>query len=82
LPHDAAKRAARHRTDAGSMEGMGAPECADIYVPPTRPADKLSSGDLARIPAGRRKWRIRPGPGLLVPKSTRQLHRSIRRIGR
>ena len=79
---DAGKRAVRRRIDAKSIGEVGARERADIYAPPTRPADRLSSGGLARIPGGRRKRRIRLGPGLLVPKSTRQLRRSIRRIGR
>jgi hypothetical protein len=84
LRQAAAKQANSRRgdADAGSIEEMGALECADIYAPPTKPADKLSAGDLARIPAGRRKRRIRPGLSFLLPKSIRQLHRSIRRIGR
>jgi hypothetical protein len=84
LRQAAAKQATcrRRDADAGSIEEMGVLECADIYAPPTKPADKLSAGDLARIPAGRRKRRIRPGQSCPLPKSIRQLHRSIRRIGR
>jgi hypothetical protein len=84
LRQAAAKQAACRRSDADAafIEEMGVLECADIYAPPTKPADKLSAGDLARIPAGRRKRRIRPGQRCLLPKSIRQLHKSIRRIGR
>jgi hypothetical protein len=84
LRQAAAKQAACRNTyaDAGSIEERVALECADIYAPPTEPVDKLSAGGLARIPAGRRKRRIRLGLGRLLPKSIRQLHRSIRKIGR
>jgi hypothetical protein len=89
LRQAAAKQAACCRSDtdsieeaAGSIEEMAARECADIYVPPTALADRLSSGGLSSIRAGRRKPRIRRGLRGLQPKSIPQLHRSIHRIGR
>ena len=54
-------------------------ECADIYVPATKPSDRLSSWVPATIPEAGRIWCIRPGLGFLPPTLIQQPRRTRRR---